>query len=69
MAPAAWILGVTLLAALVATVVVRLRATGIALRALHRSRSRIDRFKLTKKPFIRETLLADEGSDTDAHRL
>src|ERR1035437_3853686 len=61
MAPAAWILGVTLLAALVATVVVRLGATRVALRALHRSRSRIDRFKLTKKPFIRETLLADEA--------
>ena len=33
----------------------------MALRALHRSRSRIDRFKLTKKAFIRETLLADEA--------
>jgi len=32
----------------------------VALRAVRRSRSRIDRFKLTKKPFIRETLLADE---------
>ena len=61
MAPATWILGVTLFAVLVATVVVRLGATRIALRALHRSRSRIDRFKLTKKPFIRETLLADEA--------
>ena len=33
----------------------------MALRALHQSRSRIDRFKLTKKAFIRETLLADEA--------
>ncbi len=33
----------------------------VALRALHRSGSRIDRFKLTKKAFIRETLLADEA--------
>jgi len=32
-----------------------------ALRALHRSRSRIDRFKLTKKSFIREALLVDEA--------
>jgi len=30
-----------------------------ALRAFHRSRGRIDRFKLTRKPYIRETLLAD----------
>ncbi len=31
-----------------------------ALRAFRRSGSRMDRFKLTKKPFIRQTLLADE---------
>jgi glycerol-3-phosphate O-acyltransferase len=61
MIPALWILGVSLLASLGVTIVVRLRATRIALRALHRSRSRIDRFKLTKKAFIRETLLADEA--------
>jgi len=30
-----------------------------ALRAFHRSRGRIDRFKLTRKSYIRETLLAD----------
>jgi len=47
--------------ALVIGLVLRYRATGMALRAVHRSRSRIDRFKLTKKPFIRETLLADEA--------
>jgi glycerol-3-phosphate O-acyltransferase len=33
----------------------------IALRAVHRSRSRVDRFKLTKKPFIRKVLLADDA--------
>src|SRR6266550_681977 len=56
-----WILGFLLIAAVATAVIVRLRATGIALRALHRSGSRIDRFKLTKKPFIRQTLLADEA--------
>ncbi|MBC7790736.1 MAG: hypothetical protein H7Z74_12380, partial [Anaerolineae bacterium] len=39
----------------------RTRATKMALRALHRSHARVDRFKLTKKPFIREMLLADEA--------
>jgi glycerol-3-phosphate O-acyltransferase len=61
MTTALWITGATLFAAVATIIIVRLRATGIALRALHRSRSRIDRFKLTKKPFIRETLLADEA--------
>jgi len=61
MTTALWILGATLLAAVATIIVVRLRGTRIALRALHRSHSRIDRFKLTKKPFIRETLLADEA--------
>src|SRR5258706_13535609 len=59
MTTAFWILGATLVVAVGTIIIVRMRATGIALRALHRSRSRIDRFKLTKKPFIRETLLAD----------
>ena len=36
-------------------------STRIALRALHRSRGRIDRFKLTKKAFVRKTLLGDEA--------
>ena len=36
------------------------RASGIALRAVHRSGVRVERFKLTRKPFIRATLLADE---------
>jgi len=35
------------------------RASGIALRAVHRSGVRVERFKLTRKPFIRATLLAD----------
>jgi glycerol-3-phosphate O-acyltransferase len=42
-----------------ATLIIRRRASRIALRAVHRSRARIDRFKLTRKPFVRETLLAD----------
>jgi len=42
-----------------AAAVVQRGADRIALRAVRRSHSRIDRFKLTKKPFIRQTLLAD----------
>ena len=38
----------------------RSRGNRMALRARHSSRSRIDRFKLAKKSFIREMLLADE---------
>jgi glycerol-3-phosphate O-acyltransferase len=56
-----WILGPIVLAIAATIIIVRVRGTRIALRALHRSRSRIDRFKLTKKPFIRQTLLADEA--------
>jgi glycerol-3-phosphate O-acyltransferase len=40
-------------------VVIWWRASGIALRAVHRSGVRVERFKLTRKPFIRATLLAD----------
>lgn len=61
MTPALWTLGVALLVVVIVTIVVLVRANRIALRALRRSGSRIDRFKLTKKPFIRETLLADES--------
>src|ERR1700737_3764039 len=61
MTTAVWIIGATFLATVATIIVVRLRGTRMALRALHRSRSRIDRFKLTKKPFIRQTLLADEA--------
>jgi glycerol-3-phosphate O-acyltransferase len=55
-----WIVVGLVFAAAAITIAVRTRANQMALRALHRSGSRIDRFKLTKKPFIRETLLADE---------
>src|ERR1700730_14727679 len=61
MTTALWILLAALLAVVATIIVVRLSGTRIALRALHRSHSRIDRFKLTKKPFIRQTLLADEA--------
>ena len=54
-----WLVAVLL--SLAAVVLVRSRFNRTALRAVHRSGSRIDRFKLTKKPFIRETLLADEA--------
>jgi glycerol-3-phosphate O-acyltransferase len=54
-----WLVAVLL--SLAAVVLVRNRFNRTALRAVHRSGSRIDRFKLTKKPFIRETLLADEA--------
>lgn len=39
----------------------RLSVNRIALRAFRRSHSRLDRFKLTKKELIRQTLLADEA--------
>jgi len=59
MSIAIWVLLLLILAAVTTTVVVRQRATRMALRAVHRSGARVDRFKLTRKPFIRETLLAD----------
>jgi len=37
----------------------RIRAGRMALRAFHRSHARIDRYKLTRKAIVRETLLAD----------
>lgn len=57
-------LAIALACALVAVglaLMVRLSATTIALRALHRSHGRVDRFKLTRKAFIRQALLADEA--------
>src|ERR1700751_1836488 len=57
---ALWIVAVVVAVALIAAIIVSNRASGIALRALHRSRGRVDRFKLTRKSFIRDTLLADE---------
>ena len=59
MSIAAWALGVLALSIITAIAIFRLQANRIALRAVHRSRSRIDRFKLTKKTFVRSTLLAD----------
>ncbi|PYO48085.1 MAG: hypothetical protein DMD72_08395, partial [Gemmatimonadetes bacterium] len=56
-----WSIAVLLALIIVAAAIIRRRASRIALRALHRSRSRVDRFKLTKKSLIRETLLADEA--------
>ena len=55
----AWMAGALLLVVIATTLIIRRRASRIALRAVHRSRARIDRFKLTRKPFIRETLLSD----------
>src|SRR5437660_646176 len=56
-----WSIAVLLALIIVAAAIIRRRASRIALRALHRSRSRVDRFKLTKKSLVRETLLADEA--------
>ncbi len=55
-----WVGAGILLAVLAIIALLRARGSRIALRALHRSRSRLDRFKLTKKAFVRETLLADD---------
>ena len=56
---ALWIVAALMLVAVGVVLIIRRRASRIALRAVHRSGARIDRFKLTRKPFIRETLLAD----------
>ena len=53
-------LAATVVLALAVISTVRKRASRMAVRAVRRSGARIDRFKLTRKPFIRETLLADE---------
>ncbi len=59
MSIAAWGVAVLALTLMATAAIFWLRANRIALRAVHRSRSRIDRFKLTKKTFVRSTLLAD----------
>ena len=59
MTPILWTASSIAIAAIVIALIVRQRASRMALRAVHRSRARIDRFKLTRKPFIRQTLLAD----------
>ena len=56
-----WAVVGVVLVGLVIAVLIWWSASGIALRALHRSHSRVDRFKLTKKALIKETLLADES--------
>jgi glycerol-3-phosphate O-acyltransferase len=56
---AVWSIAGLALALLAVVAIIRLRANRLALRAVHRSRTRIDRFKLTKKAFVRATLLAD----------
>ena len=56
-----WILAFIGVGGVIVLRLVQSRASRAALRAVHRSRTRIDRYKLTKKPFIRETLLADEA--------
>jgi glycerol-3-phosphate O-acyltransferase len=56
-----WILASIGVATVIAWRLLQSRARRSALRAVHRSGSRIDRFKLTKKPFIRTALLADEA--------
>ena len=56
-----WVIGGILLVALAMAAAIRIRGSRMALRAVHRSRSRVNRFKLTKKAFIRETLLADDA--------
>lgn len=61
MTTAFWVIAGFLLLAFAIAVLIRSRGSRIALRALHRSRSRVDRFKLTKKALIRETLLADDA--------
>jgi glycerol-3-phosphate O-acyltransferase len=61
MSVALWLVAAFVLAIAAAVALLRLRGNRIALRAVHRSRSRVDRFKLTKKTWIRETLLADEA--------
>src|SRR3954467_11426737 len=61
MITALWIFVAPAAAVVALVVLLRRRGSRTALRALHRSRSRVDRFKLTKKALIREALLADEA--------
>ena len=55
-----WVIASIVIVVVIASGVVQRRANRVALRAVRRSHSRLDRFKLTKKAFIRQTLLADE---------
>jgi len=57
---AGWVLLGLAGVAIAVALVIWWRASGIALRAVHQSGVRVERFKLTRKRFIRATLLADE---------
>jgi len=54
-----WLAASVAILATAIILIVRARASRIALRAVRRSGARIDRFKLTRRSFIRATLLAD----------
>jgi glycerol-3-phosphate O-acyltransferase len=54
-----WILLGAVTALVTGAVILRYRATRLALRAVHRTRSRVDRFKFTRKAAIRDALLTD----------
>jgi glycerol-3-phosphate O-acyltransferase len=56
-----WVFLGVALAGIGVALVIWWRASGMALRAVHRSGVRVERFKLTRKPFIRVTLLGDEA--------
>lgn len=57
----AWVLIALALVGIGVALAIWWRASGIVLRAVHRSGVRVERFKLTRKPFIRATLLVDEA--------
>ena len=59
MTSTAIILAAVVLVGAAVILLARWRVRRMALRAFHRSGGRIDRFKLTRKAYIRETLLAD----------
>jgi glycerol-3-phosphate O-acyltransferase len=61
MSPALSLLIAASAVGVIAAVVIRARASRLALRAVHRSRSRVDRFKLTSKARVTQTLLADDA--------
>jgi len=65
-----WTLGVlaAVLVVLVALWLVRRWADRASVRAVHRFGARVNRFKLTRKPYIRETLLANVAIASAAER-
>src|SRR4051794_3676264 len=60
MSVAVWIIGIALVLA-AAFVLARRYANRLARRAALRFRSRIDRYKLARRRFVRERLLSDPG--------